>query len=311
MPRKISFLGLDNAGKTSIIKAITQKFGFEEEIKEILPTRKVARDQFEFLGIKFIRMDFGGQSLYREEYLKDPGKYLGGTDLIFYVIDIQDPERYMESIDYLEDILLYFKEIQEYPPVLVLFHKFDPDLHKSDFFDQKTLTLKQSLMKYSYDYDIFFLETSIYDLKSVMDAFSSGLALLFDKVEMVSQLFEEMSKNYDTLLIALFDSNGFTIGEYSKPKIRLDAKMSIYRSYIEVQKRITTESKFPYEFSDMFQNGQRYSGVIEELRFGELKFYLLFILLENEENLEQTINILDEIEAAQTKVESILSQIIQ
>lgn len=217
----------------------------------------------------------------------------------------------MESLDYLEEILLFFKEIQEYPPVLVLFHKFDPDIKKEEFFDQKALTLKQSLMKYSNDFDLFFLETSIYDLKSVMDAFSSGLALLFDKMEMVSQLFEEMSKRYDALLIALFDSNGFTIGEYTKPKIRLDAKMSIYRSYIEVQKRITTDTTFPHEFSDRFRNGKRYSGVIEELKFGELKFYLLFIILENEEDLEETINILDEIEAAQPRIESILSQLIQ
>ena len=86
----------------------------------MLPTRRIARDAFRFLGLEFIRMDFGGQSQYREEYLKNPTKYIDGTDLIFYVIDVQDFNRYVETIDYLDQILLYLKEEQEYPPIAAL-----------------------------------------------------------------------------------------------------------------------------------------------------------------------------------------------
>ena len=71
-------MGLDNAGKTSIITAITKKFGFEDEVFNLMPTRRVVRDAFRFLGIEFIRMDFGGQKQYREEYIKYPQKYLSG-----------------------------------------------------------------------------------------------------------------------------------------------------------------------------------------------------------------------------------------
>lgn len=311
MPNKIAFLGLDNAGKTSIITAVTKRFGFEEEVKELLPTRKVSRDTFGFLGIKFIRMDFGGQIDYRKEYLNNPGKYLGGTDLIFYVIDIQDPDRYLESIDYLEEVLLFFKEIKEYPPIAVLFHKFDPDLTNDDYLNQKALTLKQSLMKFSQDYDLFFFETSIYDLKSVMDAFSSGLMLLFDKMEMVSQFFSELSKKYDVLLISLYNAKGITIGEYYQPDLPIDKKMRIYNAYLDVQKRIILEKRSLYEFSDKFSDGKRFSGIIEVLTFGSLHFYLLFIIKEDEENLGETVKLLDEIEAAKPRMEKIISQIIQ
>lgn len=310
MSRKISFLGLDNAGKTSIITAVTKRFGFEEEIESLLPTRKISRESFGFLNLNIITMDFGGQIDYRKEYLNDPGRYIGGTDLIFYVIDIQDPERYLESIDYLEEILLFFKEIRQYPPVAVLFHKFDPDLINDDYLNQKALTLRQTLMKFSQDFDIFFFETSIYDLKSVMDAFSSGLALLFDKIELISQLFHEISKEYDILLISLYDAKGITIGEYYKPDLQIDEKMKIYEVYLNVQKRILLENRSLYEFSDKFANGRRFSGVIEVLTFGSLNFYLLFIVEENEENLEETVKLLDEIEAAKPKMEKIISQII-
>ena len=73
-------MGLDNAGKTSIITAIKKRFGFEEEVSGLRPTRKISRDTFNFLGIEIIRLDFGGQAVYRYDYLKTPGKYLGGTE---------------------------------------------------------------------------------------------------------------------------------------------------------------------------------------------------------------------------------------
>jgi GTPase SAR1 family protein len=309
--RKISFLGLDNAGKTSIITAITKKFGFEEEVINLAPTRRIDRDTFNFLGLEFIRMDFGGQEQYRKTYLKDPGKYLGGTDLIFYVIDIQDYDRYIEAIDYLDEILIFFKEIRAEVPVCVLFHKFDPDLENNKELNQKALTLKQALTKYSNDFDIFFFETSIYDIKSIMDSFSVGLSLLFDKIELVSNLFQQFSKNYNAILMALFDSHGLTVGEYYKPHLQLKEKVKIYEIYNVLLKRIKAQNKKLHEFSDTFEDGSRFSGVIEVLNFGNLEFYLLVIIKEEEEDLKKTVELLDKIEAAKPEMENLISQIVQ
>lgn len=309
--RKICFMGLDNAGKTSIITAITKRFGFEEEVSELTPTRKIRRDTFSFIGIEIIRLDFGGQAVYRTDYLKTPGKYLGGTDLIYYVIDAQDFDRYNEAIDYLEQILIFFKEEQVYPPISILFHKFDPDLVKSKEINQKILMLKQSLTKFSHAFDIFFFETTIYDIKSVMDSFSSGLSLIFDRIEMVSNLFAEISKNYNTIMITLFDSKGITVGEYFRPQLHLNEKLKIYDLYIKLQKKILDENRDLFEFSDKFDNGKRFSGVIEVLNFGGIDFYLLFIIEEDEEDLEKTITILDKIEAAKPEMENLILQLIQ
>jgi len=304
-------MGLDNAGKTSIITAITKRFGFQEEIFKLMPTRKIVRDAFRFLGIEFIRLDFGGQSQYRQEYLKYPSKYISGTDLIYYVIDAQDFKRYVEAIDYLDEILLYLKEEREYPPICVLFHKFDPQLLKDKEINKRILTLKQALTRYSHDFTIFFFETSIYDIKSIMDSFSSGLSLLFDKMEMISQLFTEISKNYDAILIALFDAKGITIGEYYRPHLHLQEKMRIYDKYLDVQKKIMAENKSLVEFSDKFDDGARYSGIVEVLSFSNLDFYLLFIIEENVEDLGETVLILDKIEAAKPQMENLILQLLQ
>jgi len=311
MVKSVSFLGLDYAGKTSIITAITKRFGFEETVLNLKPTRRIARDVFKFLGLEITRMDFGGQAQYREEYLSQPHKYLAGIDLIFYVIDVQDHERYVETIDYIDKILLFFKEIQEYPPVCILFHKFDPELRKNVELNKRVLTIKQALMKYSNDFDLFFFETTIYDIKSLMDAFSSGLYLLFDKMELVSNLFAEISRNYNALLIALYDVKGITIGEYYKPHLQLKEKIRIYEKYLEVQEKIIKEDKSLHEFSDKFEDGKRYSGVVEVLTLNNLDFYLLFIIEEDEGNLGKTVELLDKIEAAKPQMEQLIFQIIQ
>ena len=311
MPRKVSFMGLDNAGKTSIITAITKRFGFEEEISKLMPTRKIARDAFKFLGIEFIRMDFGGQLQYREEYLRKPTKYISGSDIIFYIIDAQDFDRYVESIDYLDQILLFLKEEQEYPPICILFHKLDPQLLKDKVINSRILTLKQALTRYSLDFNIFFFETTIFDIKSIMDAFSSGLSLLFEKMEMVSNLFSEISKNYNAILIALFDVKGITIGEYYRPHLQLREKIRIYDKYLEAQKKVMAENRTLLEFSDKFNDGNRYSGIVEVLKFGKMDFYLLFIIEEDENNLNKTIELLDKIESARPQMKNIIMQIIQ
>jgi len=304
-------MGLDFAGKTSIITAISKKFGFEEDILKLMPTRRIARDAFKFLGIEFIRMDFGGQLQYREEYLKNPTKYISGTDLLFYVIDAQDYDRYVETIDYLDKILLFLKENQEYPPLCILFHKFDPQLTKEKVINQRILTIKHALIRYSNDFDIFFFETSIYDIKSIMDAFSSGLSLLFEKMEMVSRLFSRISKNYNSIMIALFDAKGITIGEYYRPHLHLVEKIRIYDKYLEVQKKIVAENRTLLEFSDKFDDGNRYSGVVEILKFGNLDFYLLFIIEEDEEDLEKTVEVLNKLESAKSQMETLILQLIQ
>ena len=304
-------MGLDFAGKTSIITAISKKFGFEEDILKLMPTRKIARDAFKFLGIEFIRMDMGGQAQYREEYLKNPTKYISGTDLLFYVIDAQDYDRYVETIDYIDKILLFLKENQEYPPLCILFHKFDPQLTKEKVINQRILTIKQALIRYSNDFDIFFFETSIYDIKSIMDAFSSGLSLLFEKMEMVSRLFARISKNYNSIMMALFDAKGITIGEYYRPHLHLTEKIRIYDKYLEVQKKIIAENRTLFEFSDKFEDGNRYSGLVETLKFGNLDFYLLFIIEENEENLEKTVDVLNKLESAKAQMETLILQLIQ
>ena len=128
---------------------------------------------------------------------------------------------------------------------------------------------------------------------------------------MVSRLFSRISKNYNAIMIALFDAKGITIGEYYRPHLHLTEKIRIYDKYLEAQKKIIAENRTLLEFSDKFENGSRYSGLVETLKFGNLDFYLLFIIEENEEDLEKTVEVLNKLESAKAQMETLILQLIQ
>ncbi|MDX1798248.1 MAG: hypothetical protein R3255_06330, partial [Candidatus Lokiarchaeia archaeon] len=92
--------------------------------------------------------------------------------------------------------------------------------------------------------------------------------------------------------------------------LQLTEKIKIYEKYMELQKRIVEENRHLLEFSDVFESGERFSGIIEVLQFGNLDFYLLFII-EEDEDLQKTVSILDKIEAAKPQMENLILQIIQ
>ena len=124
--KKILLFGLDNAGKTSMLTALAEKYS---AIKKLLPTRGLVRQSIDLFGYDVMSFDMGGQSDYREGYFDKADMYFGtGGDVVLYCIDIQDTERYDESLDYFKKILDTYKTYDYIPPILIVFTKFDPDL---------------------------------------------------------------------------------------------------------------------------------------------------------------------------------------
>ncbi|MCY3413064.1 MAG: hypothetical protein INQ03_15610 [Candidatus Heimdallarchaeota archaeon] len=123
MTKKIILVGLNSAGKTSIYQ--NTFFGSSiDELRELKPTRGVQRYSHEVEGETLIIWDFGGQEVYRSDYLQNRSLFLD-TDVMIYVIDVQDEERFEESIDYFKDIVSIFPALSLQPKIFLLFHKID------------------------------------------------------------------------------------------------------------------------------------------------------------------------------------------
>lgn len=160
---KVLFLGLDNAGKTSLLTRFGGKLGIED-LASLAPTRGVERTEIDTEMMDFIIWDFGGQKDHRSEYLENPEEYFTNTILIIYVIDIQDPERYEESVSYLEKIVKIMEDLEENPYFLIFIHKYDPNLKKDDTIMDRIKRIKDLIKpvmkKGEFDYEVFL--TSIY-----------------------------------------------------------------------------------------------------------------------------------------------------
>jgi hypothetical protein len=210
---KIAFLGLSNAGKTSIIKSLTQEF---EMLTVLKPTISVERSSIEFLGKNLVFWDFGGQDSYRENYLSKPERYFDGISYIFYVVDVQDPLVLVPNISYFTGI---YKAAMQYSPkakFIILFHKSDPGLKspkdESDVKQKFLEAISPLLEADKKPVDIY--QTSIYRLITIITAVSQPLFANESLYSNIGSAMKSFAETYGLLFSMLFTEKYFSIGQF-------------------------------------------------------------------------------------------------
>jgi len=93
---KILVLGLDNAGKSTILKAISG-----ETVKNLPPTKGFNVKIIQKENVKFTFWDIGGQKSIRDVW----ENYYENNDALIYVIDSSDSYRLEESGEELKNLL--------------------------------------------------------------------------------------------------------------------------------------------------------------------------------------------------------------
>ena len=242
---KIVIAGLDNAGKTSILTALDKKYNFQKDIISLTPTIRVEYQATEFLKRRVVFWDLGGQTQYRKLYKEKQDLYFSNTDLLVYVIDIQDPERIETSLAYLNMILKNFKKHKMDVPLLITFHKFDPEFIGNTQMAEKIEALREHILKLYPSFRILFQQTSIYDIISIVQLISYGLSVFNEKFFNLSELMEKYLKEFDSESLILFDKNGIIISEYYReivePEIYVELIESI-KEHLFFLKRMQEES---------------------------------------------------------------------
>ena len=223
--------GLDNAGKTSILTALDKKYDFEKDIVQLKPTIRVEYHKMNFLRNNTVFWDMGGQEQYRDIYINYQDVYFDATDLIIYVIDIQDPDRFNDSLEYLDAILTYFSESNMEVPIIITFHKFDPELKTDEEILANIEKLRNKILNEYPDFNILFQQSSIYDIISIVQLVSYGLSVFDKKFFELSELLEYYLEIFNCQALIIFDRNGIIISEYYN-----DIEPDVYVSLLESMK---------------------------------------------------------------------------
>ncbi len=285
---KIIVTGLDNAGKTSLLIALEKKFAYEPDLKKLKPTVRINRDNFTFLNQKIVRWDFGGQEKYRDEYLAHKERFFSEIDIFFFVVDVQDRERYMESAEYFEEILKFFIDKQIKIPIIVIFNKCDPELRETPKIEKALISLKEMFLKVSADYLLDFFETSSLSIDSVMQAFSQAFARYLPRTELLSNLFTEFTTVYPCLAILLLDTSGITIADYYRTQLTPEERSAI-RVMRTLGLKLLVENKMDNEtFSYRVGSGSTFFGGVTRFPINESNLTLL-VFSDKKELLEGDI----------------------
>jgi GTPase SAR1 family protein len=215
--KKIIILGLDNAGKTSILSILQNKFS---TIKTLLPTRGVSRQTIDFLGTSIICWDFGGQIAYRGMYLSRPDLFLE-SDLLIFVIDIQDSIRYKDSLDYLFQIMDIITKLKEKPPILIDLHKFDPDIQANEEYLVKRSELidKIATKALELSFDCTFINTTIFIKETIEELFSLAIQKITTQTHMMEELAKEYCEKIDAKAVVLMTNDNLVITSYSRDAV--------------------------------------------------------------------------------------------
>lgn len=113
----ISIFGIDNAGKTCLLRSLAGDFNFD-----VVPTVGLGQESFKYNDeIKLTVYDLGGSSNFRSIWTKFFPEIWG----FIYVIDAADPERFEESKKTLDNMLAH--KYMKKKPYIVIANKQDKE----------------------------------------------------------------------------------------------------------------------------------------------------------------------------------------
>jgi len=214
--KKILMTGLDAAGKTSILAVVQDKFSI---IKSLLPTRGVKREKLDFFGYPIISWDLGGQVQYREKlYFNRPELFFTEADIMLYVVDTQDPDRFPESANYFREVLKALEALNEKPAIVIVLSKSDSDIRKTLQWQQNETKIINKFTKIAddfEDYSVDFCDTTVFQRETIMVMLSVALKKVSDTSEIVENILEDFASQVGAKASSLVSMDGLIFGSYT------------------------------------------------------------------------------------------------
>jgi len=291
---KILFAGLDNSGKTSFLLSVDRKFS---KLIGLTPTRGADVSSIEALGATIFLWDLGGQKKYHEKYLNKAQIYLFEADLLFYFIDIKDKDRFEESIEYLKNMKKALAQLEQNTPIIYVLSKGDSDIIKSKEIQQNIKTVTSELTKLSPDGPPEIYITSLFQIFSILRAFSSGIAKLSPNKNLVEHNLREFSSTTGASLILLLSSDGLVLAESFTAKALEITEMQRSEDLLNVFEVVAPQFTMLLKIFSEFKATEKDEAIFKvsdsvilfkKIQVLNYAMYVLFLL--DEENKKEQIN---------------------
>ena len=247
---KIAIIGLANAGKTSIVKNVQKTYHIGQPLS---PTKSVQRSIFKIFGDNAIIWDYGGQEEYRNSYLIKPGRFLSDIRYLFFVIDIQDPDGFDQSLTYFSDVYDFIHEHTPQLIVSIMFHKIDPLIAKNPEIKERVKSLKRKFGAILVNREVGYYETSVYDALSLLTSISIPILGDLPIYNKISVLFANYAIKNSVDYMNLTVDNLLELGKfriYRKDQEFLEASMEFYKEFgnLEIDSKIRSYNFEGYRF---------------------------------------------------------------
>jgi hypothetical protein len=211
---KVLFAGLDNSGKSSFLLSVDRRFS---KIIGLKPTLGAKVSSIDALGATFFLWDLGGQEVSRKRYIDKAHIYLYEAELLFYFIDLSSPERFDESLAYLQSIKNVLNRFNQTTHIVHIFSKADPDVVESKQVQSDINYLNIKLSQLNENRKVEFYTTSIFQLYTILRAFSSGIAKLSPNRELIEHNLHNFALESRVFLSLILSNDGLVLAEYNTP----------------------------------------------------------------------------------------------
>jgi GTPase SAR1 family protein len=291
---KILFAGLDDSGKTSFLLSVDRKFS---KLIGLRPTKGADVSSIEALGATIFLWDLGGQKAYHEKYLNKAQIYLFEADLLFYFIDIRNKARFEESLEYLKNIKKALAQLEQATPIIFVLSKGDPDIIDSKDIKNNLKVIKKELAKISLVKSPEIYTTSVFQIFTILRAFSSGIAKLSPNRGLIEHNLHTFSSKTDACLALLLSNDGLVLAEYYTPEAMEITEMARSEDLLNVFEVIAPQFALLFKIFSKYKAAEKDEAIFKVsnsvILFKKIKVlhYDMFILfLLNNENTKEKIN---------------------
>ncbi|NVM01810.1 MAG: hypothetical protein HWN67_05720 [Candidatus Helarchaeota archaeon] len=264
---KIALLGLAAAGKTSYLEVLQQEF---RALYDIKATIGVDRNKIRILGSDLYIYDYGGQQLYREDYLKNPSKYLSQIDLMLYFVDVQDMENLDNSVEYYKN-LFKLPEIQTIDPekIIIFIHKMDPEIKSDPRIRSRVKKIKENfnaIKKAQY------YETSINDYWSIIFSFSGAFRKIRKIAEVLNKILKEFSRATFSSGVVLVDTNFLILDIHASNEENLKITDEGFQQFVGIWAKQAAEGNPPEKLQTELKGGK---GYFQKFKYEDEEYYIM------------------------------------